>query len=195
MSKTARQVADRSLLRFADEVTDRFAFLDAQGLRRVHVEDTLVRFESHRLTINIYHGRQSYEIGLEVEGPASPHDRYSFSELLRLVDQEQAQHYRCFAAHNIQGVSNGVRQLAETFQKYFTSGILDDNRLFSRLKQQRETLNRDYAKDVELQQARRKADDAWHQKDYSLVVKNLKPLRDSLSPSEVAKLAFAEKHL
>lgn len=195
MSKTSGHVADRSLLRFADEVTDRFAFLDGQGFRRVHAEDTLVRFESRRLTISIYHGRQSYEIGLEVESPASPDDRYSFSELLRLVDQERAQRYRSFAAHNVQGVSDGVRQLAENFRKCLASGILDDNRLFSRLKQQREALNRDYAKDVELQQARRKADDAWRQKDYSLVVKNLKPLRDSLSPSEVAKLEFAEKHL
>ena len=195
MSKPIKHVNDRSLLRFADEVTSHFAFLEARDFRCVCSEGTLVRFESPELAINIYHGRQSYEIGLELESPVSTTDHYSLSELLRLVDPERAEHYRSFATHSEQGVSDGVRQLAESFQRCVAAGILNNTEIFSRLKLQRQKLNKDYALDVQLEQVRKKAEVAWHNKDYATVVRTLKPLRGSLSASEIAKLEFAEKHL
>jgi hypothetical protein len=187
------RVTDRSLLRFAEEVKDRFSFLEALGFRCVRSEATLVRFESPRVSINTYHGRRSFEIGLDVEPMAPSTHAYSISEILRLVDPEQAEHYRNYATHTAQGVAEGVRQLAGLFHHCIAAGILDDNRLFSHLKLQEEELAAKYAHEVELRQARRKSEAAWRTKDYAAVVEALKPLRAALTATEVGKLEFAEK--
>ncbi len=194
MNTIPERVIDRVTLRFAEEVKNHFAFLEMFGFRCVRSEATFVRFESSMIGINVYHGRHSFEIGLEIESTASPTDTYSFSAILRLVDRQQAEQYRYYATHTAQGVVEGARQLAESFQRCLAAGILNDNQLFSRLKLQRQELTKNYALDVQLQQARRKTETAWHNKDYATVVKIMKPLRGSLSASEVAKLEFAEKH-
>ncbi len=193
MSK--KRVTDRALLRFTDEVKARFAFLEARGFNCVSTDVTLVRFESPELGVNIFHGRQSYEIGLELESLVSKTEKYSFSELLRLVDQERAECYRSFAATNAEGVAEGVRQLADSVQQCIAAGLLGDTELFSRLKRQRHDLTKKLSLDVQLQHARQKTEAAWHTKDYATIVRIMKPLRAYLSASEVAKLEFAEKHI
>ena len=187
------RVTDRSVLRFAEAVKERFAFLETLGFRCVRSEATFVRFESSRVAINIFHGRHSFEIDLEIEPAQSPTDVYSFSEILRLVDREQAEHSRSYATHTAQGVVEGVRQLAELFQWCIATGILNDDQLFSRLKLQKKELVKNYALETELFQARRTAEAAWRTKDYAAVVKALKPLRAALTATEAGKLEYAEK--
>jgi len=80
-------IADRSLLRFAEEVKARFVFLETLGFRCVRSEAILVRFESSKLAISVYHDRQSYEISSAIESVRGS-DAYSFSEILRLVNGE-----------------------------------------------------------------------------------------------------------
>lgn len=188
-------VTDRSVLRFAEEVKDCFSFLEALGFRRVRSEPTFVRFESPRANINVYHGRRSFEIGLEIESASSPTDAYSFPEILRLVDRNQGDQYKYYATHTAQGVTEGVGKLAELFQRCIAAGILNDKQLFSRLKVQQKEIAAKYALEVELRQARRQSESAWHRKDYAAVVKALKPLRAALTATEVRKLEFAEKQL
>jgi len=195
VSMATERVTDRSVLRFAEEVKDCFSFLEALGFRCVRSEATFVRFESPRVSINVYHGRHSFEIDLEIEPASSPTDAYSFAEILRLVDREQLGHTRSYATHTAQGVAEGVRQLAELFQRCIAAGILNDDQLFSRLKLQKKELVKHYALETELFQARRAAEAAWHKKDYAAVVKALKPLRAALTATEVGKLEFAEKQL
>lgn len=190
---STERVTDRSLLRFAEEVKDHFSILETLGFRCTRSELTFVRFESPWMRIHVYHGRRSFEIGLEIESALSPTDAYSISEILRLVDPKQAEHYRNYATHTAQGVAKGVRQLAELFQRCIAAGYLDDNQLFSRLKVQREELGKQYALETQLVQARRKAEAAWRAKDYAAVVKALKPLRAALTATEIGKLEFAEK--
>ena len=189
------RVTDRSVLRFAEEVKDHFSFLEALGFHCVRSEATFVRFESPKASINVFHGRHSFEIDLEVESAQSPTDVYSFSEILRLVDREQGEQYRNYATHTPQGVAEGVGKLAELFQRCIAAGILNDKQLFSRLKLQRQELARNYALETQLVQARRKSESAWHKKDYAAVVEALKPLRAALTATEVGKLEFAEKQL
>lgn len=193
MSTTTGSVSDRSLLRFAEEVKEHFLFLEALGFRCVRSEVTFVRFESPRVSINLYHGRQSFEIGLEIESVPSLENAYSFSEILRLVDRKLGEHYRNYATHTPRGVAEGVGQLAELFQRCIAADILNDTQLFSRLKFQREVLSKNYALETQLEQARRKSEAAWRKKDYAAVIKALKPFSADLTVTEVGKLKFAEK--
>jgi hypothetical protein len=186
------RITNRSALRFAEEVKDCFSFLETLGFRRVLSDATFVRFESPRANLNIYHGRRSFEIGLEIE---SRSDAYSFSEILRLLDQEQGEQYRNYAAQTAQGVADGVRKLADLLRRSLATGILDDKQLFARLEVQRKKLANNYARETQLEQARRKSEAAWRKKDYMRVVNALKPLRAALTATEAAKLKFAENQV
>lgn len=190
-------VTDRSVLRFAEEVKVRFAFLETLDFRCVRSEATFVRFESPRTKVSVYHGRRSFEIGLEIESASAPTDAptdaYSFSEILRLVDRKQGEQYKNYATHTAEGVAEGVGKLSGLFQRCIAAGILNDKQLFKRLKLQREELARNYALQTQLEQARRKSEAAWRTKDYAAVVEALKPFRAALTATEVGKLEFSER--
>jgi hypothetical protein len=185
---------DRSLLRFTEEVKAHFAFLEAKGFRCTRSEVTLVRFESAELAIDIYHGRQSYEISLQIENVRES-DSYSFLEILRLTHNEPAEQYRDYATHTVEGVAEGVRRLAELFRKCVDSDILNDSELFFRLKQQRGEWAKSYALETQLEQARRKSESAWAEKKFGKVIEVLAPFQEHLNPSDLKKLEYAKKQI
>lgn len=184
---------DRPILRFAEEIKDRFSFLEPLGFRQICSAATFMRLESPSIGINIFHGRRSFEIGLEIYSTLAPTETYAIPEIVRLVDKGEGDQYKYYAAHTMQGVAEGVGKLAEHFQRCTAAGILSDNQLFARLKQQRQELITRYALEVELRQARRNSEIAWCKKDYAAFVEALKPLRESLTPTELRKLEYAEK--
>ena len=193
MNMSAEHLNERSVLRFAEEVRSRFAFLESLGFRCVRSEATFVRYESPMIGVNMYHGRQSYEIGLEIESATSPVGSYSMSEILHLADQTKADGYRKYTTRTVAGVADGVSRLANLFHLCIANGILNDKQLLSRLRLQKKKLAVGYSHEVEWRQARRKSEAAWREKDYAKVVKALRPLRAALTAIEVAKLEFAER--
>jgi hypothetical protein len=186
-------ITDRKLLRFADEVKIQFGFLELQGFRCVSSEVTLVRFESLDIGICVYHEKLSHEIGSTVESLMGP-DTYSFSEILRLVHRERMEEYRDYATNTVEGVAEGVRQLAELFRKSVDIHILKDREFFPNLKQQRNEWARNHALETQLVQARKKSDVAWKKGDFGEVVQILISLREHLNPSDLKKLEYAIKH-
>jgi hypothetical protein len=56
----------RSQLGFKDAVLSSFDFLRAYGLKPIKEEVTFVRYESNSVFVNVYHGRGSFEIGVEI---------------------------------------------------------------------------------------------------------------------------------
>ena len=57
---------ERAQFGFKDAVLSSFKFLGDFGLRRVEEKLTLVRYESSEVLLNVYHGRASYELGVEI---------------------------------------------------------------------------------------------------------------------------------
>jgi len=57
---------DRWQLGFQDSVLSSFDFLSTYGLRPVEESATFVRYESSSVFVNVYHGRASFEIGVEI---------------------------------------------------------------------------------------------------------------------------------
>lgn len=184
---------DRSPLRFAEQVKRHFVFLEVRGFRCVLSETTLVRYESSRLAINIYHGRQSYEINLEIERPRITH-AYTFGDILRLVG-DGGMPYQVYATNTSKGVAQGVSQLAKRFRTCIDTGILDESDLFKRLKLKQDEWLRNYALDIQLEHARTQSSDAWTKKDFVQVVKILSPLQEHLAPRETRRLQYAKKRI
>jgi hypothetical protein len=192
MSADANGVSSMRQLRFVEEVNIQFGFLRDMGFTRVHCEDTIVQFQSSMVGVTIYHGRQSYEIGLEITFPSSK-DRFPISAILLLIDPIQADEYRNPAGTTVESVAVGVRGLAELFRKCIDSGVLCDDRVLSRLETLCSERIRKFSLDVELRQAHRKCESAWAEKDLAKVVQILSPLREHLATGDLRRLEYAEK--
>jgi hypothetical protein len=187
-------INNRAFLHFSDEVKLHFAFLKVLGFTCVHFDETYVRFESQNLAINICHGRQSYEISLEVESLITS-ERYSYEAILRLIDRDQAKQYRNYATHTVEGVAEGISQLSYLFRKCINTGILNDITLFSHLKTQRSELAKSYAREIQLEHAYKKSEAAWAEKDFKSVVQALVPLKENLNLTDVKKLEYAKNQI
>jgi hypothetical protein len=57
---------DRWKLGFKEAVLKNFAFLVSNGFKAVRQDVTFVRYESQVAFVNIYHGRGSFEVGVEI---------------------------------------------------------------------------------------------------------------------------------
>lgn len=161
-------MSDRRDLRFAESVDKCFRYLLERGFVRVACEPTFVRFESRHIFLNVYHGRQSYEIGLELGemGVGGRDASYSMSELMRLCCSKEAAGYRDFAARSPDGVAEGVRRLALRFRRCIESGALTTADLFVRLQGIREKRTQEYAAELNLKRARQVLETAWRERDY-----------------------------
>ena len=95
----------------------------------------------------------------------------------------------------MEGVAEGVRQLAALFQKCLHAAIFNRSELFSRLKLQRAECARLYALVTQLEQARRRSESAWSEKDFSKLVEMLAPVQENLNPTELKKLEYAKKQI
>jgi len=74
---------DRCNLYFARKVKEAFLFLTDEGFMEVEALPTLVRYRKDYVEVDVYHGRQSYEIGGGVTLSGS---RYAMSEIVRATD-------------------------------------------------------------------------------------------------------------
>lgn len=187
-------ISPKSLLRFAEEVKARFAFIENLGFRCTRSEASLVRYESSKLVISVYHEKLSYEISSALESVRGS-DAYSFSEILSLVNGGRMEQYRDYATHNVEGVAEGVRQLAVLFRKCVDAGMFDDSELFFRLKRQRTEWARNYALETQLEQARKKAESAWAERNFLNVIEILVPFQEHLNPSDLKRLEYAKKRI
>lgn len=147
------------------------------------------------MEINVYHGRRSFEISLEIKSLETPTESYPISALVRLFDAKRGEEYKVYSTHTVEGVAEGVRRLAKLLHECLKAGVLDDKQLFSRLKLQRHDLAGKYALEVQLSQGRQQSESAWAKKDFAKVVKILSPLQEHLNPSDLKKLEYAKKHL
>ena len=185
----------RICFQFAEKVEEHFSFLKSLGFECVSTEATLVRFESPRANINVYHGRRSFEIGLELEIACEDSNSFSFFEVYRLFDQEQAEQYRNYATRTTIGVAEGVRRLGQLFRKCVDEGLFDDDKVVLQLTKQRDHLRERYALETELLQTRRKAEKAWKEKDFVKLVEVLTPYYSHLTQVEKKKVKYAKSNL
>jgi hypothetical protein len=116
----------RSGFNFPRVVAERFAFLAAFGFSPSQSGPTFVSYRRDDLELHVYHGRQSFEVGLHVGCGA---DQFSLSELIRASDPAAAEDYRNPVATTPASVESAVDQLAQLVQRY-GERALDDDPLF-----------------------------------------------------------------
>jgi hypothetical protein len=181
---------ERTRLNFADAVRKRFVFLGDHGFTEVESLPTIVRYRKGDLEIDVYHGRQSFEIGF---GIARQGIRYSLSELIRAADPAAAEQYRNETARTPEGIAESLVHLQESVRRYGERALQGDPEYFSALESQRKSWAEGYALDVLEGQVRPKAEAAFRDGDYRRAADLYEKIRARLSAVELKKLALAKE--
>jgi hypothetical protein len=184
------ETQDRSHLDFKEQVRSAFTFLKEAGYVEIEALPTLVRYQMGGVELDVYHGRQSYEIGAEITRFNTP---YSISEIIRAIDSQEAKSYRSYVATTPEGVVAGLEELRSTLRRYGAAALQGDQHFFSMLEVQRKHWAEEYALDVLADQLRPKAEDAFRAGDYARAAELYARIRARLSPAETIKLRLSEE--
>lgn len=190
MSASDKVSPDRTRLNFANAVTERFAFLDDRGFSVTELLPTIVRYRKGDVEVDVYHGRQSYELGFGIERHGV---RYSLSDLIRTVDLQAGEQYRNFAATTQDGIAEGLTQLVGWVKRYCEPALRGDPEFFAALDRQRKIWAESYALDVLAVQLRPKANEAFRRGNYRKASELYERIRLRLTPAELKKLTLAKK--
>ena len=180
----------RDQLKFAESVRRHFAFLRQRGFKEVSAEDTLVRFSNGALNIDVFHGRTSFEIGLEVE---SADERFSLEEIARLSNASAADECRRSSARTQGAVDSGVADVAKTFESHGARALHDFTALLPELQAQREAWLQQFEQEVLARQLRPKAEQAFRERRYPEAAALYQRFSSQLTPAERKKLEVARR--
>ena len=189
---------ERATLGFREAVLSSFKFLSDVGLRPVKEEMTLVRYESSEVFVNVYHGRASFELGVEIGRLQEPAEKLTLYDIIAWAGAEKAESFGqhvTFQVSSREGVQEFVPKLAHLVQKYGAPFLKADATAYCAVHEARSRGAVEYEKQVNLRDVRRRAETAWHAKDYTQIVELYGPVREELTEVEAEKLAYAEKQV
>lgn len=191
---------DRWRLGFAPTVLKAFAFLTEEfGFRCVRSDVTFVRYESSDVFVNVFHGRGSYELGVEI-GLSSGQlgvegELFTLREVIATADPEAEKTHYAFQVSKPEEVRKFVPRLAELVRQFAGPALRADPVFLRRLHELHSKRGRERTVEYALYSVRGKAAEAWRQKNYQRFVDLLEPVEKDLTPLEVRKLDYARKQL
>ncbi len=189
---------ERATLEFREAVLSSFKFLNDVGLRPVKEEMTLVRYESSEVFVNVYHGRASFELGVEIGRLQEPAEKLTLYDIIAWAGAEKAEGFGqhvTFQVSSREGVQEFVPKLAHLVQKYGAPFLKANATAYCAVHEARSRGAVEYEKQVNLRDVRKRAETAWHAKDYTQIVELYGPVREELTEVEAEKLAYAEKQV
>lgn len=190
-------VTNRAELRFVEEAQTAFHFLVKElGFRLVKCEPpTFLRYESNELFVNVYHGRLSYEIDVEIGRLSDPNQRrYWIADVLGAILGWKDKSMTYFQASNQKALRGCIHMIADLVAKHYRPMLAGDLAVLDRVAAYSSEKNAAYTRQLVEQPVRDAADKAWREKDYVRVRELYGSIRDSLTPVERKRLEYAEKH-
>ena len=190
-------VTNRAELRFVEEAQTAFHFLVQElGFRLVKCEPpTFVRYESNELFLNVYHGRLSYEIDVEIGRILDPYQRrYWIADVLGAILSWEDKSRTYFQASNQKALRGCIQVIADLVATHDLPMLAGDLGVLDRVAAYASEKNAAYTRQLVEQPVRDAAHKAWRAKDYVRVRELYGSIRDSLTPVERKRLEYAEKH-
>jgi hypothetical protein len=197
---------DRWRLGFAEAVETSFGFLARElGFRVVVAQSTFVRYESEQVFVNVFHGRGSYELGVEVgrwvelDGDVVE-EKFSVGDVIALDHDGAAVGYRSYATTEKEPLGRFVAQLADWTQRFASRVLEGDDATFDHLRAQGARRSEEMMEGSKTTRLRATADEAWHKQDWGRVVdaygEMVSDLRSvELKRSEIRRLRYAQERL
>lgn len=175
---------------FSNVVEEKFAFLHDFGFTKIETLPTIVRYRKDDIEIDVYHGRQSYEIGF---GIACHGERYSISEFIQVIDPKIAEEFRNPTATTQDGLADSLAKVERLVRHYCIQALQGNPEVFVVLERQRKSWAKKYELEVLAGQLRPKAHTAFRLGRYREAAELYERIRPLLSPVELKKLAVAEE--
>ncbi len=199
MRGTNESSPDRWRLGFKEAVLSSFGFLRSYGLRPVEEDPTFVRYESEAVFVNVYHGRASFEIGVEIGRKDRP-EKYGLDYLVSWAGKQAwaAEGFgrsTMFQVSSREGVQRFVPKVAELVKKYGEPFLAGSTAFYEELVKANERASIAYQREQILMRIRKEADAAWGAKDFCRVFELYEPIRESLTEIETKRLSYAQKHV
>jgi hypothetical protein len=201
-SETARQ---RGRLGFGVAVSESFRFLLDRGFELRELSDTYARYESDRRLVRVFHGRSSYELGVEVgrwivvDG-VRREQIFPLRDIVSLAVDPASVGYGGTSATAAETVRKFTGQLAGWTQQ-FASGLLDNgDEVFEQLCERNASLGETSRDAQRATLIRSRADAAWRERDFATVINAYKEIDLELTgvelrPSERGRLEYALRAL
>lgn len=180
---------------FSIKVKDIFKFLVSKyNFRLIEEVETFVRYESDTVFINFYHGRSSFEIGVEMgllkhEGDS----RFRLPTIMAALAPEYKERV-FFQANESKVVEKCLIKVSELLQKYCIALIKGDESTFLKVSVQQQLEGAKLHEEYTINPVKEDADKAWHEKRYADVVKLYSSVEHYLTNTEKKRLEFARKH-
>lgn len=184
---------------FQEAVLASFEFLSNYGLKPKKKEATFVRYESKRVFVDVYHGRSSFEIGVQV-GRKDRKEKYGLDYIVAWAGQgawesEGFGRGTMFQVSTPAAVEPMVPKVAELLKKYGDRFLEGDAGFYNDLEVANERASQEYTRRLIVERTKSQAGCAWTEKDYARVVDLYQPIREELTQIELKRLAYAEKRL
>jgi len=198
--------ADRLQLDFAQTVEASFRFLVCQfRFRLVDMQPTFVRYEAEQAFVNIFHGRSSYELGIEigrwveVDGRLVE-EKFTLGDVIALGHDLSAVGYRSYTATSKEQLVRSIAQLADWTQRFGSQALRGEPTVFDSLRAQGAQQSQTTLEGWRAQRLRAAASEAWRRKDWGRVIDAYSEMDAELGSvelkrSERARLNYAQKML
>jgi len=183
---------------FAESVLEEFDFLRSAGFSLESSDATCVRFCSALYHINVYHGRHSFEVHLEVERAfeaSEPRKAFGFQTLVRVFDEDASRNLPVASGVSDEaGIRSAVHILAAQFRRYIDLSRFQSADLWSCLlaANEKQIAESPYPK-ASADDLHRRFDALWKDQRYKELVNFFSPLRDYLGEIERNKLDIAKR--
>ena len=147
---------------------------------------------------NVYHGRGSFEIGVEI-GRLDRPEKYGRDYLVSWAGKEAWEaeglgRGTTFQVSTREGVQNIVPKVAALVKKYGDPFLSGRPAFYDELLKANEQASVAYEREQMLSRIRKEADTDWTAENFARVAELLQPVRSDLNELESKRLAYTEKH-
>lgn len=192
-SSSSAAATSEGRLGFVDLALEAFAFLLEKGFAVARRDETLLRFESSDVFVNVYHGRSSYQVGLEL-GRLQEGDLYSLHEVLTAVAPEEVQRARCQTTDR-EILARCLQAIAEVVEQRCRRLLAGDSIAFEELRSAVAPRRRALTLQAQFGPIMDRADRAWEAKDLRAAMDLYEQATPALDKKRVRRLQFLRERL
>lgn len=181
----------RQHLEFQATAKEEFSFLvDTFGYELTQEDVTFLRFEGNGIFVNVYHGRLSYEIGIELG--RLPDEKYTLHEILSVINPSVASEAGAQASAK-DAVRNCLRRIAKVFRENCKKVLMNDSSVFESIAPQVSVWRQEYTDKYQFGATKNRANEAWLRKDYPEARRLYGSISKHLTRTEERRLRYLIK--
>jgi len=174
-----------------------FSFLEDAGFRIVSCESTRLSYETDQVVVTISWDPRSGELDIYV-GRQSDKDKqggsFSLEDILGMQRVDVPGRKTGFQVADESRLGAFLDELAKETRDHAQPALAGDRMFFHRLEVYRSAQAKALMQDMELRHIRTEAEKLWQERKFNKLIGLYTPVRDQLTESEQAKLAYAMKH-